>query len=96
MDKKMDLKERAIYQLPNGRELVAQLNGEGKAILQNVSASDPDKYELNDEGRLLFNGQLTAWGVNDLVDTGRVASPDMTAVLHESWVTEPERRYENP
>lgn len=92
----MDLKEQAIYQLPNGRELVALLNAEGKPILQNVSASDPDKYELNDEGRLLSNGQLTAWGINDLLDTGRVASSQMTAVLHEAWMTEPERGYENP
>ncbi|HYJ85505.1 MAG TPA: hypothetical protein VEW46_05600 [Pyrinomonadaceae bacterium] len=91
----MDLKERSIYQLPNGRELVAQLSEAGKAILQNVSASDPDQYELNDEGRLLLNGQLTAWEVDDLIDTGRTASPHMTGVLQESFITETERGYDN-
>ena len=91
----MDLKERAIYQLPNGRELVAQLTATGKAILQNVSASDPDKYELNQEGRLLLNGQLTAWAVDDLIDTGRTATRQMTGVLHESWMTERESGYDN-
>jgi hypothetical protein len=91
----MNLKEQAIYQLPNGRELVAQLSAAGKAILQKVSASDPDQYELNEEGRLLLNGQLTAWGVEDLIDTGRTASTHLTGVLHESWMVEPERGYEN-
>jgi hypothetical protein len=91
----MDLKERAIYQLPNGRELVAQLSAGGKAILQNVSASDPDLYEMNEEGRLLLNGQLTAWAVDDLIDTGRTASPHMSGVLAESLMTESERGYDN-
>lgn len=94
-DKTMDLKESAIYQLPNGRELVAQLSPAGTAILQKVSASDPDQYELNEEGRLLLNGQLTAWAVDDLIDTGRTASPHMTGVLHESLLTEHESGYGN-
>ncbi len=94
-DKTMDLKERAIYQLPNGRELVANLSAAGEAILQNVSASDSDRYELNEEGRLLLNGQLTAWAVDDLIDTGRTASPDMTGVLQESLIIESERGYDN-
>lgn len=93
--KTMYLKDRAIYQLPNGREVVADLTEEGQAVLQNLSPSDPDKYELNEEGRLLFNGQLSAWGVNDLVDTGRIAPPHMTTILHESWMMEPERGYES-
>ena len=91
----MDLKERAIYQLPNGRELVAQLTATGKAILQKVSASDPDEYELNEEGRLILNGQLTAWAVDDLIDTGRTASPHMAGVLQESFMIESERGYDN-
>jgi hypothetical protein len=91
----MDLKERAIYQLPNGRELVAQLSAAGKAVLQNLSASDPDQYELNEEGRLLLNGRLTAWGVGDLIDTGRQASPQMTGFLQESLMTERESGYDN-
>lgn len=69
----MTLKDQGIYRLPNGRELVARLIAEQQTILYNLSAADPSAYELNPEGRLLFNGRLTAWAINDLRDTGRVA-----------------------
>lgn len=90
----MDFKERAIYQLPNGRELVAHLTGGNKAILYNLTASEPGKYELNPEGRLLLNGRLTAWGMDDLLDTGRVASPDLAAGLVEASAADPETTHE--
>lgn len=77
----MNLKEWAIYQLPNGRELVAHLTGGNEAILYNLTASEPGQYELNSQGRLLLNGRLTAWGSDDLLDTGRVASPDVVGVV---------------
>lgn len=77
----MDFEEGAIYQLPNGRELVAHLTGDKKVVLYNISASNRGTYELNPEGRLLFKGQLTAWEVNDLLETGRNASPDTSAIL---------------
>jgi hypothetical protein len=73
----MDLKERAIYRLPNGRELFARITGEQQVVLYNLSASETGQYELNADGRLLFNGQLTAWGIADLMETGRVAPPEM-------------------
>ena len=77
----MELKQGAVYRLPNGRELVAYLTGGDRAILYNLTASEPGKYELNSEGRLLLNGRLTAWGVNELFDTGRIAPPDVADVL---------------
>ena len=77
----MDFKERAIYQLPNGRELVAHLTGGNQALLYNLTASQPGQYELNSEGRLLLDGRLTAWAEGDLIDTGRVAPPDLAVVL---------------
>jgi hypothetical protein len=80
----MDFEEGAIYQLPNGRELVAHVTGDKKAILYNLSASQSGTYEFNAEGRLLFNGQLTAWAIDDLLETGRSASPDLDAVISQS------------
>ena len=77
----MSFKERAIYQLPNGRELVARVTDGDRVVLYNLSASVPGQYELNLEGRLLFQGELTAWETRDLHDTGRVASPGLTAHL---------------
>lgn len=90
----MDFKPRSIYQLPNGRELVAASDG-SKPVLRNLSASEPGTYEMNEEGRLLFNGQITAWEVQDLVDTGRTSSPDLAAVVTESAVAEYDSSYES-
>ncbi len=86
----MVLKDRSIYQLPNGRELIACLTPDQQIVLLGNSASVSGLYELNSDGRLLIDGQLTAWQVDDLVDTGRVAEPEMTRTLAESSVT----RYE--
>ena len=80
----MKLKDRAIYQLPNGRELIACLTGDQHIVLLGNSASVSSIYELNSEGRLLVDGQLTAWQIDDLVDTGRVAEPELTRTLVES------------
>lgn len=90
----MSLKERAIYQLPNGRELVAHLTRQNKTVLYNLSASDLGEYEVNTDGRLMFNGQLTAWATNDLLDTGRVASPEVTTRLISSSPFEPDFTHE--
>ena len=59
-----------IYVLPNGREVMASGDGlsfyaeapDGKTVL---------RYELNDGGRLMLNGRLTAWDVESLLDTNR-------------------------
>ena len=80
----MKLKNRAIYQLPNGRELIACLTSERQIVLLGNSASVSGLYELNPDGRLLVDGQLTAWQIDDLLDTGRVAEPELTKTLAES------------
>ena len=87
----MEFKEHAIYQLPNGRELVAQVTREESVVLISLSATVPRQYELTPEGRLLCDGQLTAWERGDLLDTGRTASRDLTAVLRDNLVTEHKR-----
>lgn len=79
----MNLKDRAIYQLPNGRELVACMTCDNETLLFSVSATESGLYELNSDGRLLCGVQLTAWQVDDLLETGRVAGPDMTSILVE-------------
>ncbi|HKO43838.1 MAG TPA: hypothetical protein VJU84_11230 [Pyrinomonadaceae bacterium] len=80
----MNLKDRAIYQLPNGRELIACLTRDEQIVLLGVSASVSRLYGLNSDGRLLVDGELTAWQIDDLVDTGRVAAPELTRTLVES------------
>ena len=80
----MNLKDRAIYQLPNGRELIACVKSDQQIVLFGNSASVSGLYELNSDGRLLVDGQLTAWQIDDLVDTGRIAEPEMTRTLVES------------
>jgi hypothetical protein len=82
--REMNLKDRAIYQLPNGRELVACLTCDNKTLLFSVSASESGLYELNSDGRLLCDGQLTAWQIDDLLETGRVAAPEMKSILADS------------
>jgi hypothetical protein len=71
----MKLKDRGIYQLPNGRELVACVTSASETLLFAVRASESLRYELNPEGRMLCDGQLTAWQAGDLCETGRVAGP---------------------
>lgn len=39
---------------------------------------------MNSEGRLLFDGQLTAWQIDDLLETGWVAAPEMTSILQKA------------
>ena len=70
----MHLRDRGIYCLPNGRELIVYSNGEnGKASykLSSTTVTDVTDYEVGDDGRLLYGGRLTAWDVRDLSDTGR-------------------------
>ena len=82
-------REGGIYVLPNGRELMA--SGDGQTFY--AVAEDRKKalrYELNESGRLVVNGRVTAWGQEDLRDssfTTDVASrmhnyrePEQTAV----------------
>lgn len=80
----VDLKERRIYQLPNGRELVARRLRGQQVILYSLSASDPREYEINPDGRLVLDGQLTAWEVSNLLDTGRSASDELSDLMSDA------------
>ena len=80
----MDLKQGVIYQLPNGRELVAHRTSGNRFVLNNLNGSEPCQYELNSDGRLMLSGRLTAWGLEELLDTGRMISKEAAAVLIET------------
>ena len=68
----MHLRDRGIYCLPNGRELVVLSNGENGHVSYRLSGTaDGSDYEVSEDGRLLNSGRLTAWDINDLSDTGR-------------------------
>jgi hypothetical protein len=71
----MSLRERGIYCLPNGRELVVlEKNGNGEGLrLAGWGHFELTEYLVSESGRLLAHGKLTAWGVSDLSDTGRTA-----------------------
>ncbi len=71
----MRLRERGIYCLPNGRELVVI----GNTATGNIEMCSPQgfqrgAYEVDSRGRLLNHGKATGWDINHLTDTGRTAS----------------------
>ncbi|HKO61809.1 MAG TPA: hypothetical protein VJV03_11665 [Pyrinomonadaceae bacterium] len=89
----MDLKERTVYQLPNGREVFVRITKDDKAILYSLSAAESAQYTFDTEGRLLVDGELTPWDLDDLSDTGRTAPPEVTGVL--AGATDTKRKIEH-
>ena len=71
----MSLREQGIYCLPNGRELVVRekTNGGNEFLLSGWGHFEESEYVVNDAGRILAQGKLTAWDISDLTDTGRTA-----------------------
>jgi hypothetical protein len=72
----MTLREGGIYVLPNGKELVVSGQGDAPGILFRLRGRDQfetTEYEVNDSGRLMAQGRLTAWDMQHLEDTGRTA-----------------------
>lgn len=70
----MTLRERGIYCLPNGRELVVVAQqGNGWFKLRGFERFEHSEYEVDSAGRLLTQGKLTAWDIENLTDTGRTA-----------------------
>jgi hypothetical protein len=75
----MVFRERGIYSLPNGRELVVLRNDEGGSVLfgpVRCERLDCERFEMgdlvvNEAGRLVHEGKLTAWDISNLSDTGR-------------------------
>lgn len=71
---RMKLRERGIYRLPNGRELVVITGeGNGRIQLRGWERFEKSEYEVDGAGRLLTEGKLTAWDLEHLRDTGRTA-----------------------
>ncbi len=70
----MYLRDRGIYCLPNGRELVVIRNGENGNTSYRLcctTSSNANEYEVSGDGRLFCEGRLTAWDISNLSDTGR-------------------------
>jgi hypothetical protein len=70
----MTLREGGIYVLPNGKELVVSGQCNAPGILFRLRGRDQfetTEYEVNDSGRLMAQGKLTAWDMEHLQDTGR-------------------------
>lgn len=69
----MNLKVGAVYQLPDGREVVAYATCGDEILLLSIDDSMPGLYELDSEGRLVCDDELTAWRIDDLVEPDWVA-----------------------
>jgi hypothetical protein len=78
----MILRERGIYCLPNGRELVVLRNDdEGSVLYDPVSCGrfELGEFLVNQDGRLVYQGKLTAWDISNLNDTGRTAVDNLSS-----------------
>lgn len=72
----LSLREGGIYVLPNGKELVVSGQGNAPGVLFRLGGSnqfEATEYEINDSGRLMAQGKLTAWDLHHLLDTGKTA-----------------------
>ena len=72
----INLRERGIYLLPDGREFVAHVAFRGSYVLYTLGAWEffgLHMYESDYSGRLLLRGKPTYWRVEDLSDTTRTA-----------------------
>ena len=74
----MDLRVGGIYCLPNGRELIVLCKRQNGKVSYRLSCRS-GQYEINDEGRLVCDGKLTAWDVSNLTDTGRSVGVERSA-----------------
>lgn len=76
MTDKIELRERGIYEMPDGEELVASFGRGGGFALYDPRVWKryglPD-YTVDAQGRLTRMGESTRWRVEDLKDTGRTA-----------------------
>jgi hypothetical protein len=73
----MSLRKGGIYSLPNGRELVVlrkHENGRRAYTLGGWGRFETTEYEVNEAGRLICHGRLTAWDITNLRDTGKTAT----------------------
>ena len=75
----MNLRVGGIYCLPNGRELIVLCRRENGRIYYRLSCK-ASQYEVNEEGRLICDGKLTAWDISSLSDTGRSVGVERSVV----------------
>lgn len=69
----MTLREGGIYMLPNGKKLVVAGEGNSPGVLFRLRGwyhFESTEFEINEAGRLLAQGKLTAWDIQQLQDTG--------------------------
>ncbi|HKO62407.1 MAG TPA: hypothetical protein VJV03_14685 [Pyrinomonadaceae bacterium] len=69
----MTLREGGIYILPNGKKLVVAEAGKSPGVLFRLRGwyhFESTEFEINETGRLLAQGKLTAWDIQHLQDTG--------------------------
>lgn len=73
----IEMRERRVYLLPDGREVIALKGGRfGFFKLYDPLAwkyLGPALYEADTEGRITSSGRPTPWRVNDLKDAGHAA-----------------------
>jgi hypothetical protein len=73
-----ELRERGLYRLPDGAELVASpaARGGGYALYDQQiwkGRGLPD-YDIDVQGRLKKMGESTRWSADDLIDTGQTVA----------------------
>lgn len=70
------LRERGIYRLPDGQEVVAtRCAGEDYCLyaVEAWRAFQMAEYLLGGDGRIIRGGEPTGWQARDLTDIGRTA-----------------------
>lgn len=70
------VRERGIYRLPDGQEVVATCCAGDEYCLYTVGAwraFGMAEYLLSEESRIIRKGEPTGWQAQDLTDTGRTA-----------------------
>ncbi len=73
----MQLRNLGIYALPDGREMIAEVEpGRGYSLYPPHIWNHFrfTEYRVNADGRLLVKGKPTGWSVEQLRDTGRAAN----------------------
>ena len=87
----MDLRVGGVYCLPNGRELIVLRKLKNGKVSYGLT-SPTHHYEIGDDGRLICNGNRTAWDIGNLSDTGRSVGVERlkhkTAVLKLRQISE--------
>jgi len=76
----MDLRVGGVYCLPNGRELIVLCKRQNGRVSYRLSCGT-GQYEIDDEGRLMCDGKLTAWDISNLSDTGRSVGIERSTTL---------------